>query len=106
MTEDIDQVQEIVGQIIEFFVNYSFSIIGGIIVLIAGFIVGGILARVVTKICKKSDIDITLERFFAGLTTAQAAQTLEISTTTAENDWAYARSWLRLEMTGDGGNRA
>ena len=39
-------------------------------------------------------------RFFAGLTTAQAAQTLGVSTTTAENDWTYARSWLRLEMTG------
>lgn len=37
-------------------------------------------------------------RFFAGLTTAQAAKMLEISSTTAENDWAYARSWLRVEM--------
>jgi len=39
-------------------------------------------------------------RFFAGLTVSQAAQTLEISTSTAENDWAYARSWLNLEMNG------
>ena len=39
-------------------------------------------------------------RFYAGLTIAQAAQILGISTTTAENDWAYARSWLRLEMSG------
>ena len=38
-------------------------------------------------------------RFFAGLTVAQAAQALEISTSTAENDWVYARSWLRLEMS-------
>jgi RNA polymerase sigma factor (TIGR02999 family) len=41
-------------------------------------------------------------RFFAGLTVAQAAKSLEISTSTAENDWAYARSWLRLEMAGKG----
>ena len=40
-------------------------------------------------------------RFFAGLTIDQAAQALGVSTTTAENDWAYARSWLRLEMLGD-----
>lgn len=38
-------------------------------------------------------------RFFAGLTTAQAAQALGVSTSTAENDWTYARSWLRLEMS-------
>jgi RNA polymerase sigma factor (TIGR02999 family) len=37
-------------------------------------------------------------RFFAGLTGEEAARVLGISTTTAENDWAYARSWLRLEM--------
>ena len=37
-------------------------------------------------------------RFFAGLTTAQAAVALGVSTSTAENDWAYARSWLRLRM--------
>jgi RNA polymerase sigma factor (TIGR02999 family) len=41
-------------------------------------------------------------RFFAGLSVPQAASALEISTTTAENDWAYARSWLRLEMSGGG----
>ena len=39
-------------------------------------------------------------RFFAGLTTAQAARSLGVSLTTAQNDWAYARSWLKLEMSG------
>ncbi|MBM4069369.1 MAG: sigma-70 family RNA polymerase sigma factor [Planctomycetes bacterium] len=40
-------------------------------------------------------------RFFAGLTNEQAAQALAISPSTADNDWAYARAWLRLEMDGD-----
>jgi RNA polymerase sigma factor (TIGR02999 family) len=39
-------------------------------------------------------------RFFAGLTNDQAAAALGISSSTAENDWAYARSWLRLQMGG------
>jgi RNA polymerase sigma factor (TIGR02999 family) len=39
-------------------------------------------------------------RFFAGLTNEQAAQVLEISISTADNDWAYARCWLRLEISG------
>ena len=38
-------------------------------------------------------------RFFAGLTNAQAAQALGISASTADNDWAYTRCWLRVEMT-------
>jgi RNA polymerase sigma factor (TIGR02999 family) len=37
-------------------------------------------------------------RFFAGLTIEQAAGVLGVSTSTAENDWAHARCWLRLEM--------
>ena len=37
-------------------------------------------------------------RFFAGFTNDQAAQVLGISPSTADNDWAYARCWLRLEM--------
>lgn len=40
-------------------------------------------------------------RFFAGLTGKQAAEALGISESTADNDWAYARCWLRVEM-GDG----
>jgi DNA-directed RNA polymerase specialized sigma24 family protein len=39
-------------------------------------------------------------RFFTGLTIAEAAQALGISASTADNDWAYARSWLRLEIEG------
>jgi len=39
-------------------------------------------------------------RFFAGLTIDQAAQALGISASTADNDWAYARCWLRLAMEG------
>jgi RNA polymerase sigma factor (TIGR02999 family) len=44
-------------------------------------------------------------RFFAGLTIAQAAEALGISTSTADNDWAYARCWLRLEIEGTGGGQ-
>jgi RNA polymerase sigma factor (TIGR02999 family) len=40
-------------------------------------------------------------RYFAGLTNQQAAEALGISTSTADNDWAYAKTWLRLAMLGD-----
>jgi RNA polymerase sigma factor (TIGR02999 family) len=38
-------------------------------------------------------------RFFAGLTTREAAEALGISLATAENDWAYAKSHLRLQLS-------
>jgi RNA polymerase sigma factor (TIGR02999 family) len=37
-------------------------------------------------------------RFFAGLTLEEAAKALKISLTTADNDWAYAKTWLRIVM--------
>jgi RNA polymerase sigma factor (TIGR02999 family) len=39
-------------------------------------------------------------RFFAGMTIEEAAEALGISTSTADNDWAYARCWLRVAMEG------
>jgi RNA polymerase sigma factor (TIGR02999 family) len=42
-------------------------------------------------------------RFFAGLTTAEAAEALGISVSTAHSDWAYARCWLRHELAGGRG---
>jgi RNA polymerase sigma factor (TIGR02999 family) len=38
-------------------------------------------------------------RFFAGLTTQEAAHALAVSLATAENDWAYAKCYLRLQLT-------
>lgn len=37
-------------------------------------------------------------RYFAGLTIRQAADALQISESTADADWAYARSWLRVRL--------
>jgi RNA polymerase sigma factor (TIGR02999 family) len=38
-------------------------------------------------------------RFFTGLTTPEAARALGVSLATAENDWAYAKSYLRLQLS-------
>jgi RNA polymerase sigma factor (TIGR02999 family) len=37
-------------------------------------------------------------RFFAGLTTKEAADSLAVSLGTAENDWAYAKCYLQLKL--------
>ena len=39
-------------------------------------------------------------RFFSGLSNQEAAEVLGIASSTADLDWAYARCWLRLEMSG------
>jgi RNA polymerase sigma factor (TIGR02999 family) len=47
----------------------------------------------------KRKAELVKLRFFAGLTNAQAADVLGVSTSTADNDWAYAKTWPRVEMS-------
>ena len=39
-------------------------------------------------------------RYFAGLSVRAAAEALGIAVSTAISDWAYAKGWLRLQMSG------
>lgn len=45
-------------------------------------------------------------RFFAGLSGNQAAQVLGIAESTADLDWAYAKTWLRVAMSEPGPDEA
>lgn len=59
------------------------------------------LDEALVKFSEKDKIkaDLVKLRFFAGLTGHQAAKVLGISQNTADRYWAYARSWLHLEIT-------
>lgn len=59
------------------------------------------LDEALEKLAQKDKVkaDLVKLRFFAGLTGEQAAQALGISHNTADRYWAYARSWLHLEIT-------
>jgi RNA polymerase sigma factor (TIGR02999 family) len=58
------------------------------------------LDEALEKLSKKDKVkaDLVKLRYFAGLTNEQAAEVLGISSSTADRHWAYARSWLRLEI--------
>jgi RNA polymerase sigma factor (TIGR02999 family) len=59
------------------------------------------LDEALAKLAKDDPIKAKLVelRFFAGLTMEQAASVLGIAHSTADEHWAYARAWLRLEIT-------
>jgi len=59
------------------------------------------LDEALEKLAQKDKVkaDLVKLRFFGGLTGEQAAQALGISHNTADRYWAYARSWLHLEIT-------
>ena len=58
------------------------------------------LDEALEKLSKKDKVkaDLVNLRYFAGLTCAEAAKMLGIARSTADEHWAYARAWLRVEM--------
>ena len=59
------------------------------------------LDEALENLSKKDKVkaDLVKLRYFAGLTGRQAAQALGISTSTADEYWAYAKAWLHFEIT-------
>ena len=56
------------------------------------------LAKFATVDARKAEL-VKL-RYFVGLTFEEAAEILGSAVPTAKQWWAYARAWLRVEMTG------
>ncbi len=68
MEQEIQQAQAIYQLITEFFVNYSFQILGAVIILALGIFVARKVSDVVLKLCERKELDITLSRFAAAST--------------------------------------
>jgi RNA polymerase sigma factor (TIGR02999 family) len=60
-----------------------------------------VLDEALGKLADKDKIkaDLVKLRYFAGLTSEQAARILGISSATAERHWDFARSWLRVAIS-------
>ena len=68
MEKELQQAQEAYKLITEFFITYSFQIIGAIIILLLGFLVARKVSALVLKVCERKGLDITLSRFIANTT--------------------------------------
>jgi small conductance mechanosensitive channel len=63
--QPIDALQTAYQTAIGFLVEYSFQMLGAVLVLIAGFIVGGWVSRMLLRVQEKRDVDVTLRGFIA-----------------------------------------
>ena len=55
-------------QVIVYLVNYSFQIVGALVVFSIGLFISRRIARFVLALCERKQLDITLSRFFASTT--------------------------------------
>jgi len=63
MKEEMEMAQKMVNVIIDFFVRYSFQVIGAIAVLIIGWIVARLAAGFLLELLEKRKVDVTLSKF-------------------------------------------
>ena len=68
MEQEIQQAQAIYSLITEFFVTYSFQILGALIIFVLGILVARKVGDIVLKLCERKELDITLSRFAASTT--------------------------------------
>ena len=66
MAEQISTAQKLINTLIEFFVNYSFQVIGTVIILAIGVMLSNWVSNLVLKLNTKRKIDIALSKFLAG----------------------------------------
>ncbi|MET1256408.1 mechanosensitive ion channel family protein [Aliikangiella maris] len=65
--QELAQLQAVYDTVINFFVNYSFQLLGALIVLLIGLLIANRVAKVVLRICENKNIDVTLSRFISNL---------------------------------------
>ena len=59
------QAEAIYQMVLAFFINYSFQIVGAVIILIIGILIARKVANAVLRLCERKALDITLSRFIA-----------------------------------------
>ena len=67
MEHELETIQQIYNVVVEFIINYSFQIVGAIIILVIGAKLASWLGRLVTRLCEKKDVDITLSHFLGNV---------------------------------------
>ena len=63
MQDEIKTAQKLVNIIIDFFVNYSFQVIGAILILVIGILVARSVTSFLFKLFEKKNLDVTLSKF-------------------------------------------
>jgi small conductance mechanosensitive channel len=65
--EELESVQQIYQIVIDFLVNYSFQVLGALLILVAGIFVSRWVSKLFVKTLERREIDVTLRLFLGNL---------------------------------------
>lgn len=63
LKQQLSNLQQIYKTVTEFLVNYSFQILGAILIIIIGFFVAKKISKIIVSVCEKKNMDITLRTY-------------------------------------------
>jgi len=67
MQEELEQATRIYELIVTFLVNYSFQIVGALLILVLGIFIAGKVSAWLFKFCQSKNLDVTLSKFLANI---------------------------------------
>lgn len=67
MEQQLQTAQVLINRVVEFFVDYSFQVIGAIIILAVGVFLGNRVSGLIDRFCEKKGLDVTLGHFLASV---------------------------------------
>ncbi len=67
MEKELSTIQKLIDTVVTFCVNYSFQVVGAIIVLVLGAVIANWVAASLFKMLQKKNLDITLSKFLASV---------------------------------------
>lgn len=63
MNKELTALQTMINTLVQFFINYSFQVVGAVIVLIIGGMIANWVQKLIFRISKKKNLDITVTKF-------------------------------------------
>lgn len=67
MQEELDTLQRVYALVVDFFVRYSFQVLGALLILLAGFIVARWVGNLLLRAQERRHVDVTLRQFIASV---------------------------------------
>jgi len=65
MRDELDTFQRVYALVVDFFVRYSFQVLGALLIMVAGFIVAAWVGKWLLRAQERRQVDVTLRQFIA-----------------------------------------
>lgn len=65
LDKELEQLNNVYQMVIEFFVTYSFQLLGALLIILLGWFVARKVGNLILRYCKKKNVDVTLAGFSA-----------------------------------------